>query len=65
MKILILYIISNHSLLYIIQTEGPGVARGNKNAISFYPLTLPAPMSVQKKFQPFGPAVWPAIGNID
>ena len=58
MKILILYIISNHSLLYIIQTEGPGVARGKKKCDFFLAFNTPGPHEGPQKIsahsvQPF------------
>jgi len=62
-------LIQNHMLRFHTRlAEGPGVARikekklKKRKKISFrlaY-VTPRLPMSVQKKFSPFGPAVWPA-----
>ena len=46
-------------LIYYRLAEGPNVARGkNRILLPIYPLVT------TKNVSPFGPAVWPAIGNI-
>ena len=52
---------------YVILAKGPGVVRGKnkfENKQNKFENQKNWPMSVKKNFSPFGPAVWPTIGNI-